>query len=61
MLFRSPKASQEMLRYGVGTVINLLKSKIETVKNIICQYEIKQIPQEDGSLIEFNNEIKEAV
>ena len=56
-----PKASQEMLRYGVGTVINLLKSKIETGKNIICQYEIKQIPQEDGSLIEFNNEIKEAV
>ena len=50
-----------MLKYGVGTIINVLKSKIEAGKNIICQYEIKQIPQEDGSLIEFNNEMKEAV
>ena len=56
-----PKANQDMLKYGVGTIINVLKSKIEAGKNIICQYEIKQIPQEDGSLIEFNNEMKEAV
>lgn len=56
-----PKANQDILKYGVGTIINVLKSKIEAGKNIICQYEIKQIPQPDGSLIEFNNEMKEAV
>ncbi len=56
-----PKASQDILKYGVGIVINVIKSKIEAGKNIICQYEIKQIPQEDGNLIEFNNEMKKAV
>ena len=31
-----PKANQDMLKYGVGTIINVLKSKIEAGKNIIC-------------------------
>lgn len=56
-----PRASQDILKYGIGTIINVIKSKIEAGKNIICQYEIKQIPQEDGSVIDFNNEMKEAV
>ncbi|MCI9038458.1 MAG: hypothetical protein HFJ29_01025 [Clostridia bacterium] len=56
-----PKASQDILKCGIGTMIKLLKSEIQVGKNIICKYEIKQILQEDGTLIDFNNELKEAV
>ena len=54
-------ASQEILNCGLGTVIKIIKSKLEAGKNIICKYEIKLGRQKDGSLVEFNNEMKEAV
>lgn len=57
-----PKASKDVIKYGVGTVIELLESKIEMERNILCKYEIKQIIGTDGSIQEFNNnELKEAV
>lgn len=58
-----PKASQEIINYGVGTVIEITESKMEMDKNILCKYVVKQIMNPDGSLTEVNNteELKKAV
>ncbi len=56
-----PKANQEILKYGVGTVIEVISSTIEMEKNILCKYEVKKIVNENGEIVEINNEIKEAV
>ena len=49
-----PKANQEILKSGVGTLIEVESSKIESNMNILCKYSIKQTMNENG-------EIKEAV
>lgn len=49
-----PKANKEILKYGVGTLIEVESSKIESNMNILCKYSIKQTMNENG-------EIKEAV
>ena len=57
-----PKANQEILKLGKGTVIDPINVKTEMNRNILCQYEIKQIVGPDGSWIEYNNEeLKKAV
>ena len=56
-----PKASQEILKYGSGTVIEMKKSKIEMEKNILCEYVIKSIIEPDGTEKTIENELKEAV
>jgi len=58
-----PKANQEIIKCGIGTVIELKESKIEMDKSILCKYEIKQKVNYDESLLEINNneELKKAV
>lgn len=57
-----PKANQEILKFGKGTVIEPINVKAEMDRNILCQYEIKQVIGPDGSWIEYNNqELKKAV
>jgi hypothetical protein len=57
-----PKADQEILKYGFGTVIKLESSKIESNMNILCKYKIIQVLNADGTVTEFNNEeLKKAV
>lgn len=57
-----PKANKDILKYDIGTVIELLKSKKEMDRNILCSYDIKKIIGENGTLVEFNSkELKEAV
>lgn len=56
-----PKANQDILKCGVGTVIEIVSSTIEMEKNILCKYNIKQMVGANGEIVEFNNEIKEAV
>jgi len=58
-----PKANKDVMKYGVGTVIELKKSLVEMNTNILCKYEIKHIINSDGTLTEFNSkeEIKKAV
>jgi len=56
-----PKASKDILKYGMGTVIELVKSVKEAERDILCSYNIKQVIHE-GKLVEFNSqEIKKAV
>lgn len=58
-----PKADQNIIKCGVGTLIDMKESKMEMEKNILCKYEIKRIINPDGSLQEINNneELKKAV
>lgn len=57
-----PKANKDILKYGMGTVIELIKSTKEMDRNILCSYNIKQIINEKGEVVEFNNkELKKAV
>lgn len=49
-----PKANQEILKYGVGTLIEVESSKMEANMNVLCKYSVKQTMNE-------NKEIKEAV
>lgn len=57
-----PKADQTILQYGVGTLIKMESSKVESNMNILCKYSIKQIIKADGTITEFKNEeLKEAV
>ncbi len=52
-----PNASQEILQYGEGTLIEIEKAKVEANMNILCKYKIKQIIKPDGTI----SELKEAV
>lgn len=57
-----PKANQEILKYGVGTLIKIESAKVEANMNILCKYTIKQIKNADGTMSELKNEeLKEAV
>lgn len=53
-----PKADQQIISYGVGTVIDLKEAKMEMDKNILCKYEIKQTM---NSEINNKEELKKAV
>lgn len=57
------KANQEILNYGLGTVIELGASKMEMGYNVLCRYNVKQIVNQDGEVIEIekNQELKKAV
>lgn len=54
-----PNADAELLTCGEGTIIQVISSKIEEGKNILCKYEIKQKNQ--ASIAEFNKTLEEAV
>lgn len=55
-----PKANQEIISLGYGSVVELVTSKMEMEHNILCKYNVKQIVSSDGELIE-NEELKKAV
>ena len=56
-----PKANQEILKYGSGTVVEMKNSKIEMERNILCEYVIKSIVEPDGTQKNIENKLKEAV
>ena len=57
-----PKANQDIMKYGIGTVIELKESKIEVDRNILCKYEIKQVVDGDENLLnDEETELKKAV
>jgi len=58
-----PKADQEIIKCGLGTLIEMKESKIEMDRNILCKYEIKRFINSDGVLQELDNteELKKAV
>ena len=57
-----PRANQDILKYGVGTIIDVESAKVEENMNILCKYKIIQIINPDGTVTEFNDEeLKKAV
>lgn len=57
-----PKADQKVLSIGIGSCIYVTKTMTENEINILCTYDIKQVMQPDGKLVEYKEEkIKEAV
>lgn len=58
-----PKANQDIIKYGVGTEIELISSTIEMDCNILCKYNLLRAVDASGNSIEFNNneELKKAV
>lgn len=57
-----PRADQDILKYGVGTIIEVESAKVEENMNILCKYKIIQIINPDGTVTEFNDEeLKKAV
>ena len=56
-----PKAEQDIIKCMPGTVIEMISSKVEADRNILCKYKIKEMINPDGSKTEVNNEMKEAV
>lgn len=58
-----PKANQELMSLGIGTVIELKESKIEMDRNILCKYDIKQAVNTENINTELNSkeELKKAV
>ena len=59
-----PKADQELLKYTRGTIIEIINSKVEANRNVLCKYKILQtMTQEELDKIEKkeNKELKEAV
>ena len=57
-----PKADQSILKYEVGTIIEVKGTSNELGRNILCKYEAKQIISPDGTIEENNTEeLKEAV
>lgn len=53
-----PQANQDILKYGVGSIIELEKSKVESNMNILCKYKIKQIINEEGGATVFDDDGK---
>lgn len=51
-----PRANQDILKYGVGTIIEVESAKVEENMNILCKYKIIQIINPDGTVTEFNDE-----
>ena len=57
-----PKANQNIIKAGVGAVVDIKKTAMELNRNILCEYEIKQIKDTDGTLKDYiEEELKEAV
>lgn len=57
-----PKAKQDIIKAGVGAVVDIKKTTIELDRNILCEYEIKQIIDANGVLKDYEQEkLKEAV
>lgn len=57
-----PKANQDIINYGVGTIIELESSTMEMNHNILCKYKlIKQINENVENITENNEELKKAV
>ena len=57
-----PNADQSILKYGIGSLIEIKQSKMELDRNILCKYEAKQIISPDGTLEENSiKKLKEAV
>ena len=57
-----PKANQNIIKAGVGAVIDIKKTAMELNRNILCEYEIKQIKDANGTLKDYiEEELKEAV
>lgn len=55
-----PKANQEIMNYGAGTLIELKEAKMEMDRNILCKYEVKNIMNLD-EMNTNNEELKKAV
>ena len=51
-----PKANQDILNYGIGSVINVLSSVLEMEQNILCKYELIKKAEESNK-----EELKKAV
>lgn len=57
-----PKANQDIIKYGEGTLIELESSTMEMNHNILCKYKLIKAVDSTGNPIEFNNEeLKKAV
>ena len=57
-----PKANQNIIKAGVGAVIDIKKTSMELNRNILCEYEIKQVKDDNGLLKDYiEEELKEAV
>ena len=57
-----PKANQDIINYGVGSIIELESSTIEMNHNILCKYKlVKQTDNIEEKITENNEEIKKAV
>ena len=57
-----PKANQEIIKCGAGTLIEIKETRMESDKNILCKYEILRVVAPDGSMTDYNTEeLKEAV
>ena len=57
-----PKTKQDILHYSIGSFIEIITTKLEMDKNVLCQYELRQIKNPDGTLTDANHirELKEA-
>ena len=57
-----PKANQELIKCGVGTLIEIKEARMEMDRNILCKYDILQVVAPDENMKEYNTEeLKEAV
>lgn len=57
-----PKANQDIINYGVGTIIELESSTMEMNHNILCKYKlVKSINENVEKITENNEELKKAV
>lgn len=57
-----PKADQKIMECGPGSIIEMLSSKMEAGRNILCKYKIRQNMSNEGQIIEQDfEELKEAV
>lgn len=57
-----PKANQEIIKCGVGTLIEIKEARMEMDRNILCKYDILQVVAPDGNMEDYNTEeLKEAV
>ena len=54
-----PKADQELLKYTRGTIIEIVNSKVEANRNVLCKYKLVQtMTQEELDKIEKNENIE---